>query len=484
MMRRSTPATATLAAVLAAALLSACAPLPPAAPDNARPQLPAQWSTAAEAGTAPIAAQWWQQLGDTQLNALVQQALANNTDVLTAAARVQEAQANLAATDAARSPQLNATLGAQAGRSLTVLGPSQSRNMQPGLQASWELDLWGRLSQQSQAAAARLQASQADRAAVQLTVAATTVQTYVGLRALQQQLAISQATVASREKALQLAQDQQRVGYISQLQVTQAQAEHESVQQQVQQLQWQVDKQLATLNLLLGQAGGNTALAAAPTQRLQDLQLPAVPSSMPSQLLERRPDIARTAALLAASDHQLQAQRAAFLPQVNLSASVGSLLVNSLNYNPLTVWSLGGSLLAPLFNGGRLQAQLDAATAQRDQAAYAYRGAVLAAFADVESALTGTQRLAQQTLHATQRRDVLHQTLGYAHDRYEAGYASYLEELDAQRNLYAAELEVVRLHQAELDNRVQLYKALGGGWQASTEGDAGGAGGATPPSGP
>ncbi|WP_424953245.1 efflux transporter outer membrane subunit [Comamonas terrigena] len=480
-MVRPTPSTATLAAVLAAALLSACAPLPPAAPDNARPQLPAQWSTAAEASTAPITTQWWQQLGDTQLDALVQQALANNTDVLTAAARVQEAQANLAATDAARSPQLNATLGAQAGRSLTVLGPSQSRNVQPGLQASWELDLWGRLSQQSQAAAARLQASQADRAAVQLTVATTTVQTYVGLRALQQQLAISQATVASREKALQLAQDQQRVGYISQLQVTQAQAEHENVQQQVQQLQWQVDKQLATLNLLLGQAGSNTALAAAPTQRLQDLQLPPVPSSLPSQLLERRPDIARTAALLAASDHQLQAQRAAFLPQVNLSASVGSLLVNSLNYNPLTVWSLGGSLLAPLFNGGRLQAQLDAATAQRDQAAYAYRGAVLAAFADVESALTGTQRLAQQTLHATQRRDVLHQTLGYAHDRYEAGYASYLEELDAQRNLYAAELEVVRLHQAELDNRVQLYKALGGGWQA---GAVGGAGAATPPPGP
>ncbi|MEG2046724.1 MAG: efflux transporter outer membrane subunit [Comamonas sp.] len=469
-MRRSIPlggprATA-LAAALTAALLTACAPLPHAIPDSAQVTLPVQWSTQAEAGTTPITAQWWQQLGDAQLNRLVQQALANNTDVLTAAARVQEAQANLATTDAARSPQLNATLGAQAGRSLTVLGTSQSRNVQPGLQASWELDLWGRLSQQSQAAAARLQASEADRAAVQLTVAATTVQTYVGLCALQQQLAISQATVQSRDKALQLAQDQQRVGYISQLQVSQAQAEYESVQQQVLQLQWQIDKQLATLNLLLGQAGGNAQLAAAPALRLQDLQLPAVPTRLPSQLLERRPDIARSAALLAASDHQLQAQRAAFLPQVNLSASVGSLLVNSLNYNPLTVWSLGGSLLAPLFNGGRLQAQLDAATAQRDQAAYAYRGAVLTAFADVESALTGTQRLAQQTRHATQRRDVLQHTLGFAHDRYEAGYASYLEELDAQRNLYAAELEVVRLHQAELDNRVQLYKALGGGWQA------------------
>lgn len=457
----------TLAAVACAAWLTACAPIPRAVPDNAQVTLPAQWSEAETAAPSspPIAADWWTQLGDAQLNALVQQALANNTDVLTAGARVQEAQANLAATDAARSPQVNATLGASTGRSLTVLGPSQSRSVQPGLQASWELDLWGRLSQQSQAAAARVQASEADRAAVQLTVAATTVQTYVGLRALQQQLAISQATVLSRDKALQLALDQQRVGYISQLQVTQAQAEYQSVQQQVQQLQWQIDKQLTTLNLLLGQAGGNAQLATQTGVRLQDLQLPAVPASLPSQLLERRPDIARASALLAASSHQLQAQRAAFLPQVSLSASVGSLLVNALDYNPLTVWSLGGSLLAPLFNGGRLDAQLDAATAQRDQAAYAYRGAVLSAFADVQSALTGTHRLAQQTLHATQRREVLHQSLGFAHDRYEAGYASYLEELDAQRNLYAAELEVVRLHQAELDNRVQLYKALGGGWK-------------------
>lgn len=234
--------------------------------------------------------------------------------------------------------------------------------------------------------------------------------------------------------------------------------------QQVQQLQWQIDKQLATLNLLLGQAGGHAQLAATPTLHLQDLQLPTVPASLPSQLLERRPDVARASYLLAASDHTLAAQRAAFLPQVNLSASAGSLVINALNYNPLTVWSLGGSLLAPLFTSGRLEAQMNAATAQRDQAAYAYRGAVLNAFSDVESALTGTARLAAQTTHATQRRNVLQQSLGFAHDRYEAGYASYLEELDAQRNLYSAQLEVVRLHQAELDNRVALYKALGGGW--------------------
>ncbi|WP_377007109.1 efflux transporter outer membrane subunit [Comamonas endophytica] len=338
-------------------------------------------------------------------------------------------------------------------------GP-RTRSVQPGLQASWEPDLWGRLSQLNQAAGERLIASQADRDAVALSVAATTVQAYVGLRSLQAQQAISEATLAAREQALALALDQVRVGYISQLQQTQAQAELAAVQQQVEQLNWQIDRQLSTLNLLQGQAGG---VKPAPGVRLQDLQLPAVPATLPSQLLERRPDIARAAALLAASDHQLQAQRAAFLPQVNLSASVGSLLVNALSYDPLTVWSLGGSLLAPLFDAGRLQAQFDAVSAQRDQAALAYRGAVLSAFADTENALTGSVRLAQQTRHAVERRDVLQRSLGFAHDRYQAGYASYIEELDAQRNLYAAQLEVVRLHQAELENRVQLYRALGVG---------------------
>ncbi|WP_315129307.1 efflux transporter outer membrane subunit [Comamonas antarctica] len=455
-------------ALLAAALLSGCAALAPNPPVQVAPlELPAQWSTpaataAVDTDAAKIAADWWTQLGDPELDRLVALALAQNNDLQTALARVREAQAQLDAAGAAGTPQLNATLGAQSGRSLGAFGPTHTRSVQPGLQASWELDVWGRLAQLNQAADARLQASQADRDAVALNVAATTVQAYVGLRALEAQLAISESTVTARQQALDLALDQVRVGYISQLQQTQARAELASVQQQVEQLRAQIDRQRNTLHLLLGQAGG--ALPA-PGMRLQALQLPPVPASLPSQLLERRPDIARAAALLAASDHQLQAQRAAFLPQVNLSASVGSLLVNALSYNPLTVWNLGGSLLAPLFDAGRLQAQADAASAQRDQAALAYRGAVLSAFADTENALTGTARLAEQTRFTVERRDVLQQSLVYAHDRYQAGYASYLEELDAQRNLFSAELEVVRLHQAELDNRVQLYKALGGGWR-------------------
>lgn len=461
--------TLTPVVALLAACLSACAPLPQRAAPSTQIALPTHWSHAqseADADATPLAANWWTQLGDAELNTLVQQALQHNTDVLAAAARVQEAQATLASTDAARSPQVNATLGAQSGRSLTVLGPSHSRSLQPGVQASWELDLWGRLAQHSAAADARVQASRADQAAVRLSVASATVQAYIALRALQAQLAISEATAVARERALQLASDQLRVGYSAPLQHTQAQAEYEQVQQQVLQLQWQIDQQRNALQVLLGQTQGFALHHTDGAAALQALQWLPMPASLPSQLLERRPDIARASHVLAASDHQLAAQRAAFLPQVNLSASMGSLLVNALDYNPLTVWSLGGSLLAPLFNAGKLQAQVDVASAQRDQAAYAHRSVVLNAFAEVDNAWSGSQRLAQQLQHAEQRREVLQQSLGYAHDRYTAGYASYLEELDAQRNLYAAQLEVVRLRQAVLQQRVQLYKALGGGWQS------------------
>ena len=442
-----------------ALLLAACAPLPQAAPDNARVTLPDAWSEPAGASAA-IAPDWWRQLGDAQFDALVAEALANNNEVLTALARVDEARANWAAADTARSPSLNVTAAAQSGRSLGAFGPTHTRSVQPGLQAAWELDLWDRLSQQTQAAGERLQATRADQGAVALAVAAATAQTYIGLRSLQEQQAIANATVQSREKALALARDQQRVGYISQLQLTQAEAELHSVMQQAQQIDLSIRRQTNALNTLLGRAGGGVGSGS-----LQTLQLPSAPATLPSQLLERRPDIARAGHLLAAASHQIEAQRATFMPQVTLSASAGSLLINALDYNPLTVWSIGGSLLAPLFDGGRREAALDAATAQRDQAAYAYRGAVLAAFADVENALTASVRLSRQTAHAVQRRDVLQRSLGFAHDRYEAGYASYLEELDAQRNLFQAELDVVRLRQSELENRVLLYKALGGGWQ-------------------
>ncbi|MFT7724147.1 MAG: efflux transporter outer membrane subunit [Roseateles sp.] len=446
----------------AALALSGCA-LPPLPEAPAPLAPPAAWQDSAPAAAAELRADWWRGFGDAALDELVAQALAHNTDLLLAGARLAEARAALAASRAAEGPQLNAVLGLQTSRTLQPTGISESRAVQPGLAASWELDLWGRERALTRTAELRADASRAERDGMALSVAALTVQSYVSLRAQQAQLALARRTLDSRAEALRLAEDQARTGYISQLQLTQAQAEHAAVAQTLPALELAIRRQQQGLALLTGRPALDPPLP--PGRGFDDLALPLPPAGLPSALLARRPDIAQAALQLAASDATLAARRAAFLPQLNLSASAGELYVSGLRYDPVHVWSLGASVLAPLFDAGRLRAQFDAATAQRDQAALAYRGRVLAALAEVENALAGLERLGRQRQLAQQRRDVLARSLGYAHDRYQAGYAGYLEELDAQRNLYAQDNELIRLRQAELDNQLALVRALGGGWR-------------------
>ncbi|MFG5779763.1 efflux transporter outer membrane subunit [Comamonas sp. J-3] len=455
-----------LSALAVAAVLAGCAPALRQAPAESQTELPATWAYQADGAAATIAAQWWQSLGDAELNRYVAAALARNANLQVAGTRVAAARAQLLAADAALQPNLGLGANVATTHTLTPAGITTSRTAQPQLQASWEPDLWGRLGDKSQAADLQYRASQADRDAVALTVAATTAQTYVDLLAREAQLAQSRQTLKTRAEALQLAQDQESVGYISKLQVTQAQAELEAVQQQIPALELAIERQFNALQLLAGSAPARRDTSAANGAAFAALQLPAVPASLPSELLRRRSDLVQAELQLAASDANLRASRAAYLPQVNLSVSAGRLFANALGYNPINVWSLGSSVLAPLFDGGRLDAQYDAATAQRDQAAYAYRGAVLSALSDVENALVGVERLDTQLQTAERRRAVLAKTLGYAKDRYEAGYASYLEQIDAQRNLFQAEIEVINLRQSQLDNRIALYRALGGGWQS------------------
>ena len=452
----------------AAALLAGCAPALRQAPAEAKTELPATWAYQAEGAAATIAAQWWQALGDAELNRYVTAALARNANLQVASTRVAAARAQLAAADAALQPTLGLAASTGVTHSLTAAGITTSRTAQPQLQASWEADVWGRLADKIQAADWQYRASQADRDAVALTVAATTAQTYVDLLAREAQLAQTHQTLHTRTEAVKLARDQESVGYSSQLQVSQAQAELESVQQQIPALELAIARQYNALQLLAGDVPARRDTAAASGDAFAALHMPAVPASLPSELLRRRPDLVQAELQLAASDANLRASRAAYLPQVSLSASAGRLFANALGYNPINVWSLGGSVLAPLLDGGRLDAQYDAATAQRDQAAFAYRGAVLTALGDVENALVGVERLQTQMQTAERRRAVLAQTLRYAKDRYEAGYASYLEQIDAQRNLFQAEIELIKLRQNQLDNQIALYRALGGGWQAES----------------
>ena len=455
-----------LLAALGAGALAGCLPAYRAAPESARVTPPSAWrEDVAESGSGigSIDPHWWRAFGDPVLGALVDAALVRNSDVLIATARVDEARAQAELAEAARLPALNGALGVQAGRALEATGISHTRAVQPTLQANWEADLFGRIRAQGRAAGLAWRASAAERDAALLAVAAATAQNYIALLALDAQLFITRETAASRAEALRLSTDQARVGYISQLQLTQAQSEYQSVLQAVPELELAVRRQENAVRLLAGELPG----AVERGRGFAALRLPPVPIALPSALLARRPDVAQRELLLAASDTNLAIRRHAFLPQVMLTAQLGGLFVNALDYDPVSVWSIGGSVLAPLFSGGRLTAQYEAAASQRDQAAFAYRRAVLTAFSEVENALAGVPRLREQVEHATARRAILARSLGYARDRYQAGYASYLEELDAQRNLYQVELNLVTLQRTQIENLIGLYRALGGGWSAT-----------------
>jgi multidrug efflux system outer membrane protein len=184
---------------------------------------------------------------------------------------------------------------------------------------------------------------------------------------------------------------------------------------------------------------------------------------LPSQLLRHRPDIAQAEQLIVAADRSLDAARAAFMPSIGLGVS-GGYVNSTLIANPVGIFSLGGSVLAPIYEGGRLHAQADIAATRRDQAAYAYRRAALNAFREVEDALAAIQRTREQELVLRQERDVLAQALVQATNRYRAGYSSYLEQLDAQRGLLSADLSLVQASTDRLSATVSLFQALGGGW--------------------
>ncbi len=465
-MRGPMKGTRQTAATLVIFALAGCMPAHVPPPASAAITEPVAWRNGAT-GNATIDPHWWEAFHDPKLTALIDRALARNTDVLSAAARVQEARASIQLARSAVLPTLDAVAGGQRERTLSATGVTTSTALQPEAQLNWQVDLFGRLSRLTDAARLRYVASQADSDAAALTVSAEVAQAYIGLLALDAQLLVSEQTVTSRAEALRLAADQARVGYTSQFELTQAESEYEAVQQSIPQLRLAIQAQENALSRLTGDLPG----AIVRGRSLRDFSLPEVPVTLPSDLLRRRPDIASAELTVAAADAALASDRAAFLPQVALSATLGQLFVNAFDYDPITVWSVGVSVLAPIFAGGRLTAQVDATAAQRDQAAFAYRSTVLTAFAEVETAMTGITRYAEQIERIRNRLAILQSSVTLATDRYQGGYASYLEQLDAQRNLYATELDAISVRQSQLENVVMLYRALGGGWQRPSPAD-------------
>lgn len=430
------------------------ADVPPVAP-------PQQWRV--DAGpVAPLDRAWWQAFNDPALSQLVERALANNLDIAIAGARIREAKAQEMAARAALLPTLDASVSGAESRSVNAFGlPSKQTAGQPQVQAAWEVDLFGRLADQQSAARSAWLASQAARDAVRLSVASATANGYLNLLSLDARLKVAQETLRARAESLRLAERKTGEGYSPRLELTQAQAEYQAAAQIVPPLRQAIAQQENTLALLAGELPGPVARAAS----LAALTEPAIPDGLPAELLRRRPDVAQAELQLAAADHSLSAARKRFLPQIRLSGSAGAVL-SSLLADPISIWSIGGSVLAPLFEGGRLRAGAESAGAQRDQAAFAYRKAALNAFREVNDALAAASEADRQVAILSRQRDALAESYRLATNRYRAGYSPYLEQLDAQRGLLAAELALAQARAAALQARVTLYQAMGGGWSA------------------
>ena len=446
-----------IALLVGASLLSACAPrlqpLPPASVVSA----PLNWRTDFPNG-GQIDAEWWRSFGDAQLAALVARARANNPDVAIAETRVREARAQERVSRSLLLPSLDLSATGADSRSVGPLGrPVEGLAAQPVFQAAYEIDLFGRNRAQVSAASATAAAAEAAQDAALLSVSAATASGYVALVSLDARLDVLRQTLAARGEALRIARSRAEAGYTSQLELRQAEAEYRAAEQQIPAVQAAISRQENALAQLTGDTPRDILRGRAQAM----LDRPAVPAVQPSELIRRRPDIAQAEYQLAASDARMRAARAQFLPQIRLTASAGAVGSSALG-DPVSIWSLGGSILAPIFNGGRLEGQFAAATAQRDQAAFAYRRAVLTAFREVEDQLAIIARLAEQERSLFAQRQAVAETLRHATNRYRAGYSPYIEQIDAQRALLTVDLALIQIRGDQLTARIALYQALGG----------------------
>lgn len=449
-------------ASLMALMASGCATEVEKAPTSL--PIPDSWRHQVGPSAAPEA-QWWQRFGDDNLNRLVNQALQHNSDILIARSRVDQYRAQLRAAQGDNFPTLSAGVAATHQRALSAVTgqPYENAVFQGLLQANYEVDLWGSRSNSIRASQASLDAQRAAASAAELTVASSVASGYLSLCALDEQLRVTEATLATRENSLNLAQRQFETGYTSRLEWMQAASEYQTAKAQVPQLQHQIEQQENALSVLVGMNPREIAR----TRNFDHIKPQTLPSLLPSPLLNRRPDIVQAQRQLIAADASLASAQADLLPSLNLTATgtLESYQLHQLLDNPFRLWSIGGSILAPLLNREALTAQVDVAMAARNQALYGYEKVVRSAFSEVDNALDAIRRSQEQLTELQKQEGYVTEAYRIARNRYQNGYASYLDELDAQRTLFSTQLNIVSVKNTLLLAQIDLYRSLGGGWK-------------------
>ena len=460
-----------LLACVTATLVSACATTAPLSrPDI---ELPAGWGSARTAEA--IDERWWTLFGDPLLNQYVDEALAHNFELDIAAARVLQARALSGIADAEHYPSVNASASSQRSKS-TLEGSFPQPAGQPriqtttriGVEASYELDLWGRYARASDAARADLLGAEWARRAVRLALIADVANTYHALRAADRQLANLNRTQVVRQDSLEVLAHRVRAGSAAEFELNQLRAEISAIDAQIARAAQRANDLETALGLLLGRTPQAQIEAPLPRGDGETVLTPQLPAGLPSELLLRRPDLLQAEMALMAADARIAEARALLFPSITLTASLGqeSVPLSQLFTGGASIFNLGLGLTQPIWNAGRLQANIEATQAQRQLEEARYRQAIANAFGDVRRALSA-QRAAIDALAAERdRASALREAVRQAGVRFDAGLSGRLEVLDAERNLLLAETAVIDAQAAQQTAVTDLIRALGGGWRA------------------
>jgi len=440
-------------------------------PNYKRPviDIPGSWRVEEEEAKETADTRWWEQFNDPVLNGLIETALRENKDLKIASARVEEFLGYLQTTRAGLFPQVGAGVLGQ-GMAFTKYSnpPPNPLLVNPGgdfqmfLSSSWEIDVWGRLRRATQAARADLLSTEEGRRAVILTVVTGVALAYTGLRDLDKQLDIARDTVKSREHSLKLFQLRYGRGLISQLELSQIESLYQAAVATVPLLQKLIAQAENGLSVLLGHNPGPIPRGKA----LDQLSFPAIPAGLPSQLLERRPDIRQAEEDLIAANARIGVARAAYFPSISLTGLFGleSQSLSSLFTGPARMWAAGLPITGPIFTAGAIAGTVKSAEAIQQERLVRYEQVIQQAFGEVDDALIDQAKSREQLEAQRKQVEALRIYARLAWKRYENGYTSYLEVLDAERSLFDAELSYAQTQGNLFVAFVNLYTSMGGGW--------------------
>jgi multidrug efflux system outer membrane protein len=409
---------------------------------------------------------WWNVFQDEQLQSMIRTALKNNYDVRIAAERVVAAQAQLGITHADQLPSLGASAAFTSVRSeKTSVSPVyRADSGQLALNASWELDFWGKYRRATEAARADLAASEWGQKAVISTLVSNVASAYFQLRTLDLELEITQQTLKSRQQSLHLTKTLVDGGAAPLMDVRQAEQLVYTASAQIPTLEKQIEQEENYLSILLGQNPGPIARGKKLTE--QPL-LPSIPAGLPSELIERRPDIRQAEEQLIAANARIGVAKAAYFPSISLTGAAGyqSTALTSLFSSPAGLWSAGPSLAQPIFEGGRIRNNVLLTESQQRQALLNYQQTTQGAFRDVSDALVAYQKSRETREQQQFLTEAAQDAARLSHVRHDAGATAYLEVLTNETNYYNAELTLSQARYGEVLALVQVYNALGGGWQ-------------------